>query len=332
MPITSQILGLPGQDNAVLASVNTGQFIANLLFDCGDCLGDLALKDIRSIDHLFFSHLHMDHIAGFDTFFRSVYRRTEKTNQVWVPQGSAEIIHRRMQGFWWNLPVEEEVKWLIHEISNDSVCTFETQLSDGFTQLTHKATREIEDGIVLETKNYKLTALPVHHHGLCLAYRLDEADKSNMDVNSLIADGLKPGKWVGELNTTSSDTVTIEGREHNVAELKEKYFHTKKGNSLAYLSDFLLDEATLNSLVEKLSGIQHIVCESQFIPEDLDRALATCHMTANQGATLANLVSSEKLTLFHISDRYQREQWAQMLDSAKSIFPTTSFPTHWNLS
>jgi phosphoribosyl 1,2-cyclic phosphodiesterase len=71
MSIKYEILGEPGRDNAMLATVNTGQSQHRLLFDCGEgCLHRVSRAEIQVIEVLFFSHFHIDHVAGFDSFFR----------------------------------------------------------------------------------------------------------------------------------------------------------------------------------------------------------------------------------------------------------------------
>jgi ribonuclease Z len=71
MSISYQVLGEPGSDNAVMATVNTGQSQHRLLLDCGEgCLREVPRADIQSIEAVFFSHFHVDHVAGFDGFFR----------------------------------------------------------------------------------------------------------------------------------------------------------------------------------------------------------------------------------------------------------------------
>lgn len=73
MSLASQVLGNAGRDNALLVSVDSGQAVHKLLFDCGDgCLGQLPFGEVQTINHLFFSHLHMDHVSGFDTYFRCI--------------------------------------------------------------------------------------------------------------------------------------------------------------------------------------------------------------------------------------------------------------------
>ena len=94
MAIDYQILGEPGRDNALLATVDSGQSVHRLLFDCGEgCLSALSVSQIAEIECLFFSHFHMDHVAGFDSFARVNWNRPDRPVQVFGPPGTIEIIH-----------------------------------------------------------------------------------------------------------------------------------------------------------------------------------------------------------------------------------------------
>ena len=329
MSISTTILGNPGGDNAVLAEVDSGQCISTLLFDCGHCLDALSIKQLHAIDHLLFSHLHMDHIAGFDQYFRVNFQRGERPHHLWVPQGSATILHHRMQGFWWNLPAKNEAVWYIHEVGHKQVRSYTTLLSESFQTLHPAGQREYQQTI-FESNYFSVQAIPTHHHGLCLAYRLDEKNKQNIDLNTLQMDGLTPGKWIGELLSGSHPEVQIDGKPHSVQELTQRYVVETPGESLAYLTDFLLDPATHESLSHALAGVDHIVAESQFSAEDAERARSSCHMTAPQSAALARDCGANRLSLFHLSDRYTPPQWQELLHQARAIFPNTYFPEHWN--
>lgn len=104
MSISFRILGKAGRDNALFVQVDSGQAVERLLFDCGDgCVSELPFADIQAIDHLFFSHLHMDHVGGFDSFFRCTFNRETKPNRIWGPPDTARILQHRFQGFLWNL-------------------------------------------------------------------------------------------------------------------------------------------------------------------------------------------------------------------------------------
>ena len=104
MAIQYQVLGLPGRDNALLVTVDTGQSLSRLVFDCGEgVLAQIPVADVQQISGLFFSHFHFDHVAGFDSFFRHNWSRPEGPVRIFGPLGAREIIHHRLQGVTWNL-------------------------------------------------------------------------------------------------------------------------------------------------------------------------------------------------------------------------------------
>src|SRR5690348_14850119 len=104
MTIEYQVLGMPEWDNALFVRVQTGQETHRLLFDCGaGCVEQVPVSDVRGVEHLCFSHLHMDHIGGFDTFFRVTYDRPAPPINVCGPPETTAIIAHRLRGFMWNL-------------------------------------------------------------------------------------------------------------------------------------------------------------------------------------------------------------------------------------
>jgi ribonuclease Z len=104
---------------------------------------------------------------------------------------------------------------------------------------------------------------------------------------------------------------------------------TAPGESVAYLADFLLDDAAMQRLSSMVQGCTAVVCESQYCHDDVELATRNYHMTATQAATLASRACVGRLVLFHLSDRYRPEQWREMLAEAQAVFPATSFPEHW---
>jgi ribonuclease Z len=104
MGIQYQVLGAPGRDNALLARVSTGQATYRLLFDCGEgCVSTLSAAEVRAVDALFFSHLHIDHVAGFDAFLRLNFARPDAPVLVYGPDGTTRAVHHRLRGVTWNL-------------------------------------------------------------------------------------------------------------------------------------------------------------------------------------------------------------------------------------
>jgi ribonuclease BN (tRNA processing enzyme) len=46
---------------------------------------------------------------------------------------------------------------------------------------------------------------------------------------------------------------------------------------------------------------------------------------------LGAAIGARKLVLFHLSDRYTRDDWMGLLAEVRRVFPAASFPTHWGL-
>src|SRR5215468_12414342 len=170
MSITFRILGTAGRDNALLVKVDSGQAIERLLFDCGDgCLSELAFADILAIDHLFFSHLHMDHVGGFDSFFRCTFSRNTKPNRIWGPPETARILQHRFQGFLWNLHEEMSATWLVSDIHLDRIRTTRFELQEAFSVAHDEGVQPYERTLV-ESAGFVVEAVTMDHRTPTLAY------------------------------------------------------------------------------------------------------------------------------------------------------------------
>jgi ribonuclease Z len=332
MSLSFQVLGDAGRDNALLVSIDNGQAVSRLLFDCGDgCLWQLPFGEIQTIDHLFFSHLHMDHVGGFDTFFRCTFNRTIKANHVWGPPRTAEILHHRFQGFLWNLVTGQQATWRVHDLSAGRVQTSRFELAEAFARAHDEGGRP-GDRIVFHGPGYTVEALLMDHGTPSLAYTVHETPRVNIDTARLAALGLRPGPWLQRIRGPRADeaeTVVVEGATRQVRELQEALLTETRGASVAYLTDFLLDDVAVDRLAIALQGVTTIVCESQYRHADLELARRNYHMTATQAATLAQRAGAGRLVLFHLSDRYRPEEWQALLAEAQAVFPATAFPEHW---
>ena len=334
MSISFQVLGQPQRDNALLVSIDSGQSVNTLLFDCGDgCLSSLSFVEIQNIDYLFFSHLHMDHIGDFDSFFRCTFDRQTKPNVIWGPAYTSDILQNRFKGFLWNLHAEMKGSWLVHDVTKDKITSSRFELHEAFEQKHYEGSAIFKQQI-LDTNSFTVSAFVMDHKTDTLAYLVQEKAKFNIDTSQMVELGLKPGAWVQHVKNPSSKVskVNINGTEFSVAELREKLLLETKGKSIAYLTDFLLNETVIESLSPKLSGCNIIVCEAQYLHADIDLAQKNHHMTIKYAAMLASASKAEQLVLFHVSSRYQKTNWNDLLQEAKSIFPNTSFPQNWKMN
>ena len=332
MTLSFQVLGYAGRDNALLVTVDSGQAVSRLLFDCGDgCLWQLPFGQVQIIDHLCFSHLHMDHVGGFDTFFRCTFNRTDRENHVWGPPQTARILHHRFQGFIWNLVAGQQATWRVHDLHPGKVETSRFELAEEFTQ-AHDDGLRAWDRTAFGGAGYAVEALLMDHGTPSVAYIVRETPRVNVDAAKLTGLGLRPGPWLQKVRGPRADeteTVEVGGVARGVRELQNLLLTETAGESVAYLTDFLLDEAAAEKLGSALAGVSAVVCESQYRHADLELAIRNRHMTATQVAMLAKRAGVGKLVLFHLSDRYQPVQWKEMLAEAQAVFPATELPGHW---
>lgn len=334
MSLSFQILGDVSRDNALLVTVDAGQSVSRLLCDCGDgCLTQVPFAEVQAVDHLLFSHLHMDHIGGFDTFFRCVYGRSDRPNHIWGPPHTGEILHHRFQGFLWNLVAGLQATWRVHDLHAGQVKTSRFELAETFAH-THPEGPEPWERQILAGPGYTVEALLMDHGTPSVAYVIRETPRVNVDAAKLAACGLRPGPWLQRIRgplASEAERLEVGGVSRSVRELQQTLVTVTPGDSVAYLTDFELTEAATTLLADVLRGVGTVVCESQYRHADAELAARNKHMTATQAATLAARAGVGRLVLFHLSDRYRAEQWQEMLSEARAVFPATAFPAHWKM-
>jgi ribonuclease Z len=193
MSIHYQVLGQPGRDNALFVEINTGQSIHRLLFDCGEaCLRDLPVSQIQAIDALLFSHFHIDHVAGFDSFLRSNYDRADRPVSIWGPNGATEIIHHRLQGVTWNLVEGEPGEFAVTDIQADRLVSTGFLARERFAT-AHPRGEHASSGTVIANTDFSVDACLLDHGTPSAAYCVREKPRSNIDTDALARLGLGPG-------------------------------------------------------------------------------------------------------------------------------------------
>jgi ribonuclease Z len=333
MSLTNLVLGEAGCDNALFLRIDSGKSLERLLFDCGEnCASTLPFAEVSNVDQLFFSHLHMDHVAGFDSFFRCTYDRLTKPNHIWGPPGTAQILQHRFQGFLWNLQGGQPGAWRVSEIHESEIHTTRFDLGEAFS-VAHYESVSPHQSIVWSGAGGTVKAFTMDHKTSSLAYLVEEHPRRNVDTSKLANLGLKPGPWLKQLKDATPDSppLLIDGVPHEVETLQDALMTESKGNSMAYLTDFLLDDLAMERLAEALHGCQTIICEGQYRHADFELARRNYHMTTVRSAELAKRAGAGKLILFHVSDRYDRTEWLEMLQEAQAVFPATHYPDHWRL-
>ncbi|MBZ9713104.1 MBL fold metallo-hydrolase [Deinococcus multiflagellatus] len=322
------VLGRPAADNALLVTAESGQGRTRLLLDCGAGTADtLPLGVVQDIRHLCLSHLHMDHISGFDAFFRATFDRPGE-NHIWGPPGSARILQHRFQGFWWNHAPELRGTWLVHEVWPERVETVRFEAHEAFA-VPHPMGHAPQTGLLLTTPELSVWALTLSHHGASLGFRLQEPERVNIDASRLRALGLTGGPWLAALKASATGMLDTPAGPRDADELRATLLRREPGQSAAYLTDFLLDDEAVTQLTPWLAGVDTLYAEAQYLPEDAALAARHHHTTVDQVAQLAAGSGVGRLRLLHLSRRYPADRWPEFLEVARQQFAPTAFPDEW---
>ncbi len=330
MSIEHQILGRVGKDNALFIKLNSGTKIYRILFDCGEnTLEELRQHEIKNIDYIFFSHLHIDHVAGFDYFFRRNYDRN-KPIFIWGPDETAEILHHRLLGYKWNLTGDTGGNWFISDINENFQKQFYIKFPDGFSKKYLVGKKVLKENL-LETQNFVIRSIRLNHIIPSIGYLLIENPSHNINQIKLDEFKLQPGSWLEKIKDFSiedSRKIEIEGKKFSFGELRKELLVTTQGESIAYLTDFILDDVSKEKINHFLKGCDILICESQYLNNEMELAKTNYHLTAVQAATIAKEAGVKKLILFHISERYQKN-FQEIQSEARGIFKNSFLPGNW---
>jgi ribonuclease Z len=333
LSIAFEILGRPGKDNALYVRLDTGQRVVRFLFDCGEgCLRRLPVSEIQEIDFLCFSHLHIDHVAGFDTFFRHNYNRPGKPVVIWGPDYTAEAMHHRFQGYIWNLVGRRAPgEFRVADVTRNEIRPCRILTREGF-QKRHPLPPRPFDGLLIDDPDFQLTCSIQDHKTDCLAYAVSEKTRLNIDPAKLDRLGFRPGSWCAAVKDASKADgleMEVEGRPVRLGELREKLLSPSPGQKLAFITDLLLTERAERELATLAQDCDFLVAECSFREAETDLAREHHHMTTRQVAEFAARARARALTLFHVSDRYDPRGRQELLAEVRALYPGANFPESW---
>lgn len=331
MSLSFQILGKPGNDNSVFIKIDSGQSITRVLLDTGaNCLHQLHRNEIAQLDHICFSHYHMDHICGFDSVFRLLFNKPIPVH-FWGPKETIKVLHSRAMGYTWNLVEGSQCITYIHEISGNSIRNVHIKLEEGFSILHEDPPTIFENNKIYLDDTIEIQGTILDHKIECMAYAISEPPKYNFNLEVMNSLNLKPGTWCKAVKSNATGSITIEGKNYDLADLKEKLLNVSYGKKLGYITDAIYNEAAKQKLIPLLQFADEVIMECAYLDEEIDLATKHHHMTVTQVSSFAKDAKIKHLNLFHISDRYAPEIRSQFLQKARAIFPATDYPEHWGI-
>lgn len=259
------------------------------LFDVGEATQHQILHTSikpRRIEKIFITHLHGDHLYGLPGLLSSrSFQGGESEVVLYGPKGIKEYI-------------------------NVSLSISQTYLKYPLKIV------EIDGGTIFEDDQFSVEAQLLDHGIPSYGYRIVEKDKPGM----LLADKLKeagvpPGPIYKKIK--NGDSVTLE--DGRVIEPAEFLGPAQKGRIVTILGDTRYCE----NAVYLAKEADLLIHEATFAKDEEKLAYDYFHSTTRQAAKIAERARCKSLCLTHISSRYDRNAWVQLVNEAKEIFPQT---------
>lgn len=261
-----------------------GQFF---LIDAGEGVQTQLRRyniSLLSINHIFISHLHGDHVYGlFGLISTMGLLGREQCLNIYAPAPIQDIIDNHIKYFDNHLPYTINVHTLKCSMNEP----------------------------ILSNKYLDVYVIPLRHRITSCGFMFKEKPpalnikKEFIDKYSL---SLKDIKMVKE----GYDIVLDSGE---VLRNEDMSYMPYKPRSFAYCSDTSYSA----KVIECVKGVDMLYHESTFLNKDIKIAKTTAHTTALQAAKIAKEASVGKLVLGHFSQRYNGE-YSLFLDEAKQLF------------
>ena len=284
-----------------------------LLFDLGD-INALSPRDILRITHIFISHTHMDHFAGFDRVLRLMLGR-DKDLFLFGPQGFLDNLAGKLSGYCWNLVENYRNRFILHaaELHPDHVRRRRFPCHTGFEPQEAVETAPF-DGIALREPALTVNAVHLDHGTPVLAFALRERFHINIIRTALEHLGVVPGPWLNRFKSllyadADPDTaVVVPGpgppRTFVLGDLKQTIARISPGQQLAYIADAAGTPDNLAKMTVLADGVDTLFVEAAFSDKHRDIARRKHHLTARQAGELARRCRVQRYRLFHFSPRY----------------------------
>ncbi len=287
-----------------------------LLFDLGD-LSALSARDILKITHIFVSHTHMDHFAGFDRVLRLLLGR-DKDLYLYGPQGFLANLSGKLSGYCWNLVDNYHNRFTLHATELHPLKTLNRRFPCHKGFLADDRVWEAPfDGVVLSEPDLTVRAVHLDHGTPVLAFALDE--RFHISIIKAALDRLKvlPGPWLNRFKAmlyAGTDPESIfdvpapraggSRLSRPLGELTQTIARISPGQRLAYVADAAGTPENTKKITALADGADHLFVEAAFSHCHREIARQKHHLTARQAGELARACRVKRYSLFHYSPRY----------------------------
>src|SRR5512144_2765104 len=140
-----------------------------LLFDLGDIVA-LPPRKLMRLSHVFVTHTHMDHFAGFDQLLRVVLGRKAGLTLFGGPDFVAQVEHK-LHAYTWNVVHRyDELVLDVREIGTDGHARQARFSSRTRFAREPRGAYELRGDVLHEEETFRVRARFVDHDIPCLAY------------------------------------------------------------------------------------------------------------------------------------------------------------------
>ena len=293
-----------------------------VLFDLGD-LGNLTARDLLKVTHVFVTHAHMDHFAGFDQLLRVLLGR-EKEIELFGPEEFFARVEGKLAGYTWNL-VEEyqyQLKLRITEVRGDKLTTKRYRCQDRFRPEI-KAEVQSFGGVLLKEPFFRVEAAVLDHRVPCLALSFVESFSVNILKERLKELELPVGPWLTQFKKAlyagenPEDTFVVVWEEEGkvvrekpfaLGELAKRITILSPGRKISYITDIVGSDENLEKAILLAKEADHLFIEAGFLERDRETARRKYHLTAREAGLVAKKAGAKHLTLLHFSPRYTGQE------------------------
>jgi ribonuclease Z len=259
------------------------------LFDAGEATQHQILHTSikpRRIEKIFITHLHGDHIYGLPGLLASrSFQGGESEVVVYGPKGLKEYI------------------------------TISLTVSQTYLKYPLKIV-EIDEGVIFEDEQFTVEARLLNHGIPSYGYRIIEKDKpGTLLAERLVEAGVQPGPIFRKIK--EGETVTLD--DGTIIVPSDFLGPDIKGRIVTILGDTRYCENAI--LLAKDADL--LIHEATFSKGEEKLAFDYFHSTTHQAAKVAKQAGSKQLCLTHISSRYDRQAWAELVAEAQEVFADT---------
>ncbi len=259
------------------------------LFDVGEATQHQILHTSikpRRIEKIFITHLHGDHIYGLPGLLSSrSFQGGETEVTVYGPKGIKDYI--------------------------------QISLSISQTYLRYPlSVVEIEEGVIFEDEQFTVEARLLDHGIPSYGYRIVEKDRpGTLLADKLKEAGVQPGPIFRKIK--NGEAVTLE--DGRLIEPDDFVGPAQKGRIVTILGD----TRYCGNAIMLAKNADLLIHEATFSKGEEQLAFDYFHATTYQAAEIAKQAECQALCLTHISSRYDRSAWSQLVEEAKEIFPNS---------